>query len=144
MTDKTSAPRSRASGDVRSGESAPVGARPTHLEPDDWDPSEEEGRVLAVMGGAVRKGYWEPPARLRVIAVMGGVELDFREASLFEGGCVVEIFALMGGVNILVPPDIDVVSEGTGMMGGFESVSHRADDSDAPLLRIKGQALRER
>jgi ABC-type xylose transport system permease subunit len=95
------------------------------------------------LGGAERKGAWEPPARLDVIAIMGGVELDFTEADLLEGETVVEVLAIMGGVKIIVPGDIDIESgSGLGIMGGFASVSHRADsDDDPPLLRIRGVAL---
>jgi len=97
--------------------------------------------VVAILGGSARKGQWEPPAYLRVLAVMGGVELDFREAELYEGETVVDILAIMGGVNIIVPPDIDVETSGLGLMGGFASFSNRAEETGAPLLRIKGTAI---
>ena len=101
----------------------------------------EKGSVVAVLGGSARKGSWEPPARLRVLAVMGGVELDFREADLYEGETVVDVLAIMGGVSIIVPPDIDVEADGLGFMGGFGSLTQRADDAGAPLLRIVGTAV---
>jgi hypothetical protein len=47
----------------------------------------------------------------------------------------------MGGVEIIVPDDIDVETEGTGIMGGFEHFAHTSDDPDAPLLRITGFAI---
>ncbi len=109
--------------------------------PNDFEYEDEVGTVIAVMGEAVRKGPWEPPARLRVFAVMGGVELDFREATLLEGETVVEILAVMGGVNIIVPPDIDVHTSGMGFLGGFGSVSHHATEPGAPILHIKGLAF---
>lgn len=104
-------------------------------------PQDEEGRIVAILGGSSRSGYWEPPSRLKVRSMLGGVELDFREASLLEGETVVEVFAIMGGVEIIVPPDIDVRASGTGILGGFSSVSNRADEPDAPLLTIRGVAL---
>ncbi len=102
---------------------------------------EDVGRVVAVLGGSSRKGSWEPPARLRVLALMGGVELDFREANLLEGETVVEVLAVMGGVSIVVPPDVDVEASGTGFLGGFVGVSNQAKEADAPLLRIQGLAV---
>jgi hypothetical protein len=101
----------------------------------------EVGRVVAVLGGSARRGSWEPPALLKVYALMGGVLLDFREASLFEGETVVEVVALMGGVTIVVPPEIDVQTDGTGLLGGFSSVSNLSKQADAPLLRIRGVAI---
>jgi hypothetical protein len=109
-----------------------------HL-PDEFESESET--LVAVLSGAVRKGEWEPRERIRVFALMGGAELDFREAVMLEGVTEVSIFAMMGGVNILVPPDIDVQSEGFGLMGGFTHLGHRAEEADAPLLRIKGLAV---
>jgi hypothetical protein len=97
--------------------------------------------VVAVLGGSGRKGSWEPPALLRVLAVMGGVELDFREADLLEGTTEVEVVAFMGGVNIVVPPDVDVQANGVGLLGGFASVSSQAPEPDAPRIEIRGWAV---
>jgi hypothetical protein len=107
--------------------------------PEEFEPESET--LVAVLSGAVRKGEWEPRERVRVFALMGGAELDFREAVLLEGVTEVLVFALMGGVNILVPPDINVQSQGFGFMGGFTHLDHRSEDADAPLLRIRGLAV---
>jgi len=107
--------------------------------PEEFEPESET--LVAVLSGAVRRGEWEPRERVRVLALMGGAELDFREAVMLEGLTEVTVFALMGGVNILVPPDINVRSEGFGLMGGFTHLGHRSDDPEAPTLRIKGLAL---
>lgn len=101
----------------------------------------ERETILAIMGGSVRKGEWEPPEVLRILALMGGVDLDFSEAVLLEGVSEVHIFALMGGVNIKVPTDINVEVRGIGIMGGFNELSQRLEDPDAPTLRVRGVAL---
>jgi hypothetical protein len=59
------------------------------------------GWALALMGGASRKGVWTPPRRLNAVAVMGGVELDFRDAQLPAGETHVTAVALMGGIEIV-------------------------------------------
>ena len=41
--------------------------------------------MVAVMGAATRKGSWVPPRQLHVFAIMGGAELDFREARFGSG-----------------------------------------------------------
>ena len=105
------------------------------------DLPEETERIVAIMGGAERKGHWEPAAQISVFAFCGGAKLDFREAELLEGETVVNVFALMGGVTIFVPRDIDVEVEGSGIMGGFTHLSQRAGDDDVPLLRVTGLAL---
>ncbi len=102
---------------------------------------DETGFVFACMGGSIRKGPWEPPETLYALSLMGGVELDFREAALLEGTTEVAILAVMGGVKIVVPDDVDVEVNGIGIMGGFEHISHHAPGGDRPLIRIKGLAL---
>ncbi|HEX2191225.1 MAG TPA: DUF1707 domain-containing protein [Longimicrobiaceae bacterium] len=103
----------------------------------------ERQTVVAVMGGAVRKGSWVPPRQLHVFAVMGGAELDFREARFGAGVVEVMVFALMGGVEITVPPGVRVEVEGIAVMGGFDEHATAPPPSDphAPVVRVGGFAL---
>lgn len=106
--------------------------------------SKENGYAVAVMGGARRAGQWNPARVNHTIAVMGGVELDFREAALPQGVTELKVYTVMGGVEIIVPPGLAVESHGIGIMGGFEHVAddeRQAWDSTAPVLRISGIAL---
>jgi len=99
--------------------------------------------ILAVMGGAERKGAWTPPKHLHVITVMGGAGLDFREARFSPGVTDVTCFVLMGGVEIIVPPGVHVELNGFALMGGFGESAGREPPSDpnAPVLRIGGVAV---
>jgi Domain of unknown function (DUF1707) len=60
--------------------------------------------AVAVMGGVERKGSWRVPHTLRVVCVMGGAEIDFREVDLPPGVTQVKIVCMMGGAEIIVPP----------------------------------------
>ena len=98
---------------------------------------------VGLMGGAMRRGRWTPAAESTAIAIMGGVNLDFREAVLPAGETVVHAFAFWGGVDIIVPPGLDVAVNGIGIMGGFD---HRGDTGTpvhphAARLRVDGVAL---
>ena len=99
--------------------------------------------ILAVMGGAGRKGAWTPPKHLHVVTVMGGAELDFREARFSPGVTDVTCFVLMGGVEIIVPPGVHVELNGFALMGGFGQRGGRElpSDPNAPVLRIGGVAV---
>jgi hypothetical protein len=104
----------------------------------------EKGVVVAVMGGAARTGRWTPPRQLTAIAVMGGAELDFREAHLGPGVTEVNVLVIMGGVEIVVPPGVQVEMNGVALMGGFEArdrTSTVAAEAGAPVLRIGGFVL---
>lgn len=101
----------------------------------------EQGFALAVMGGATRKGHWTPARRTFAFALMGGVELDFREVDFPSGVTEVHAFSLMGGVDIIVPPGVNVESHGMAIMGGFDELGAQEYLPDAPTLRIAGLAV---
>jgi hypothetical protein len=105
-------------------------------------PSDQHQVVVAVMGGVERKGSWAPAPNVYVVACMGGTLLDFRDARLAEGVTNVMVLALMGGVEIIVPPDLRVESNGIGIMGGFEQGgSHPPGPVDGPVVRVSGAAI---
>jgi hypothetical protein len=99
--------------------------------------------IVAIMGGADRKGSWAPAKLTRVFALMGGASLDFRDVRMPPGTTEVQIAAIMGGVEIIVPPGLRVACDGIGIMGGFEQSGAVGADvpDDGPLLRITGLAL---
>lgn len=100
------------------------------------------GAALAIMGGFDRSGSWIVPRHLRVVAVMGGGQLDLREAKLGVGATEIEIFTFWGGVDILVPTGVRVEVTGMAVMGGFSVRGAEAtEDPNAPVLRISGLAI---
>jgi len=98
--------------------------------------------VVAVMGGAERKGRWRMPAEATAVAIMGGVLLDLRAATLTSQVTTIRAAAIMGGVDVIVPPGIRVEMNGIPLMGGGEN---RVDDDHlpltAPLVRVQYFAL---
>ena len=100
------------------------------------------GAALALMGGFARNGSWIVPRHLRVVAVMGGGELDLRLAKLGAGVTEIEIFTVMGGVEVLVPAGVRVEVTGMAVMGGFSvSGAEATENPHAPVLRISGLAV---
>jgi hypothetical protein len=117
------------------GATLPARARP--------DEVRAHGVQIAIMGGSERKGSWTPPRHLTTLAVMGGAGLDLREARFGPGLTEITIVAVMGGVEVIVPPGLAVENHGFAIMGGFEGHDQpSADpDPDAPRLRIRGVAV---
>jgi hypothetical protein len=97
--------------------------------------------AIAIMGGFQRKGTWTAPRAFTAIALMGGGEIDLREAR-FEGPeTAIRCFALMGGVTVIVPPDIETHVGGIGIMGGFDHSGTADGEPGAPRVTVTGLAL---
>jgi len=105
----------------------------------------DSGLVIGVFSGPKRQGNWQPPRHLRVVACMGGAELDFRSVRLPPGVTKVTVLALMGGVEIIVPPELSVNTSGLAIMGGFEPCDQigtpTSDDGVSARLEIRGFAM---
>ncbi|MFI1353358.1 DUF1707 domain-containing protein [Streptomyces sp. NPDC020898] len=97
---------------------------------------------VAVMGGFQRRGHWTMPRRFNSFAFWGGGELDLRDANFADREVVVNCVAIMGGMNVVVPPGVEVVVRGIGIMGGFDhSQEGVLGDPGAPRVIIQGFAF---
>jgi len=107
------------------------------------DPSlagQAQGPAVAIFSGVERKGRWVVPASMACVAVMGGMELDFSEVVLTAQETTIQVFALMGGMDITVPDGVAVRMDAFGFMGGTTQPKGDAP-SDAPVLRFQGVAI---
>ena len=103
---------------------------------------------LSMMGGNEKSGDWLCAPRHTSLTVMGGNYLDLRSARLTSRETEIVAVAVMGGIEIVVPEDVRVVSSGLGIMGGFgittgKRVTTRMNDfpADAPVIRVSGVGL---
>jgi hypothetical protein len=102
---------------------------------------DRRGWIVAVLGGAARKGRWRPARRTNVVAVLGGAELDLREAEI-GADLVITAVTVMGGVGIAVPDGVAVELGGFALMGANAAPEDRADmPPDAPVVRVRAFAL---
>ncbi|WP_330304869.1 MULTISPECIES: DUF1707 domain-containing protein [unclassified Streptomyces] len=98
--------------------------------------------AVAIMSGFERKGRWTVPRRFNSFAFWGGGEIDLREANFADREVVINCVAIMGGMNVVVPPGVEVVVRGIGIMGGFD---HREEgqpgEPGAPRVIVTGFAF---
>ncbi len=104
---------------------------------------EDSVNAVAVIGGledsvtskAFKGGY------LR--AVMGGVELDLREAVIKERPATIEVTVIMGGAEIKVPSEWKVKLDVYQKMAGVEDERGQGDlaEEDTPDLVITGKVV---
>lgn len=98
--------------------------------------------TVALMSGASRKGRWRVEPDTVSVALMGGVDIDMREAEFAAEETTITAFALMGGIDIVVPEGMEVDVEGFAVMG--DKSARLADvplRGDLPRLRVRAYAL---
>jgi hypothetical protein len=104
-------------------------------------PGKDRRWVVAIMGGETRKGRWRPSRRTNAIAVMGGIDIDLREAELADGAEFLAI-GIMGAVSIVVPEGVSVEMSGFALMGGNSGPDDRLPPvHDSPVVRVRAFSL---
>jgi hypothetical protein len=96
---------------------------------------------IAVMSEARRSGQWVVPNVYVAFAFMGGVVLDLRQARFSEREVTIQAYTFMGGVNVIVPEDIEVDVSGIAFMGGFDHRASGPGVPGAPRVKIIGFAF---
>ena len=107
-------------------------------------PGPKHEQHFAIMSGVNRKGVWVVPERFNLVALMGGAELDLRDAKFAAPEVVLTINAFMGGAQVIVGPHVRVYVEGTGIMGGYSGPSGLVEaqtDESSPVVRVRGVAI---
>jgi len=80
----------------------------------------------------------------RINAVFGGFKIDLTHADMKGDQAVMEVNAVFGGGEIIVPPNWDVVLTGSGVFGGVEDKTRRYPLDPAlarKTLTIKGSVV---
>lgn len=76
-----------------------------------------------------------------ITAVLGGSKLDLTGATMAGDTATIEVFAMMGGVQILVPRDWDVTLKVASIMGGCVDKRRPSTVPATKRLVIQGTAL---
>jgi hypothetical protein len=96
---------------------------------------------FALLGGSTRRSTCKAFRGGDLTAVLGGCEVDLRQATPAPGGAVLETFALMGGIEVKVPQDWLVIVEGVPVLGAFEDKTSHTTADPTKQLRIRGAAI---
>lgn len=89
-----------------------------------------ESNISAIMSGAKMQNSTPDFRGGELTAVMGGIELDLRNAGL-QNEATLNVFAMWGGIELKIPHDWTVISQGVPILGGFE------DKTVPPMVRDK-------
>lgn len=100
---------------------------------------------MAVLGGSRRTSHSEDFRGGDLVAFMGGCEVDLRQARIASPPAVIDAFAMWGGIEIRVPRDWRVVTQGVPFLGGYEDKTLGGDDEPTSGPRqelvVKGFAI---
>jgi hypothetical protein len=97
---------------------------------------------VAIMGGSRRRGRFRAASQLNSLAIMGGDEIDLRDAEIDSGGLTLNLYSVMGGSTIYLPESVDVEVSGFAIMGGNEERGSNARPRPgAPVVRVKAFSL---
>jgi hypothetical protein len=108
----------------------------------DWFGGQPGGSAaIAILGGFVRKGDWVAPPTLSAVAILGGGEIDLRDARFAEHTVRITAVVIMGGIQITVPEDANVQVNGIGIMGGFDHTAAGSGSPGGPRIVISGFAF---
>jgi hypothetical protein len=96
--------------------------------------------LMAMFGAAERRGRWVVPGTVTCVAMFGEAVLDLREAILQDRHVVVSVYALCGRIRLIVPSGVEVVMNGTDLLGRQRGGTSKRvpTSSDVPVIEIRG------
>jgi Domain of unknown function (DUF1707) len=97
--------------------------------------------LLAIMSGFERRGRWNVPRKLTTFTLWGGGVVDLRYADFTSAEVEIHAYSIMGGQTILLPPEVNVSIQGTGVMGAFDHAVSEVGAPGAPEITIRGFSL---
>jgi hypothetical protein len=98
--------------------------------------------MVAILGGSHRRGRFRAVGSINAVAILGGDEIDLREAEIEGGELTLNLVAVLGGENIYVPDSVEVEVGGFSLMGGHEEIgTARPPRPGAPVIRIRAYNL---
>ena len=111
-------------------------------DPDQWlerpIPSLDEGKRMCCSvhyGGDEYIFRGEPFHGARLDAFCGGIRMDLRGAVITEDE-EIDIHTFCGGIELLVPPTVNVLVKSRSFIGGVGNAAERNTDTNAPCLHI--------
>lgn len=75
-----------------------------------------------------------------VSAIMGGCELDLKNAEMEQDRMILETSAIMGGIEVRVPTHWQVIIEGSPILGSMEDKTAKAENPTKKLI-LKGASI---
>ena len=99
-----------------------------------------DDNYFAMMSGAESRNTNKNYTGGKATAIMGGIDIDLRDAQIKKSASL-EVFVLMGGIDIRVPRGWVVRSQTMVFLGGTENKADDTTASSSPVLTIVGNVI---
>ena len=94
--------------------------------------------ILGILGSGDRRGRWRVAERVTVVNVLGGADLDLREATLAAPEVHITVVSLCGGSDIVVPEGVHVELSSFAFLGGDElKLEGPEPPPGAPIVHVR-------
>jgi hypothetical protein len=96
--------------------------------------------IAALFSTEERYGRWVVPSVVSCSAVFGEVIIDLREALLQDRHVVLNVYAFFGRIRLTVPAGVEVVMNGTEIIGRQRGGTTRTVPAavDVPVIEVRG------
>src|SRR5215472_8293621 len=78
--------------------------------------------MVAIMGGSHRRGRFRTVGSINAVAVMGGDEIDLRDAEIEGGELTLTLFARTSRSNVYAPAPVEIEVGGISIIGRHKEV----------------------
>ena len=97
--------------------------------------------TLALLSKTKRKGRWSLKGGTTAIAILGSCTLDLRQATIHGQEVVIDTYAVLGSLKVIVRPGTAVDLGGFAILGSRDTKVEDDPNPGSPVVRIRGLAL---
>ena len=102
--------------------------------------ADDHARVLALFGDVSRSGRWRLGRSVRALGLFGGVRLDLRQAEVTAGEITVDVDAVCGAVDVIVPDGVVLDMSGYALFGAQNAdAGEERPPTGAPVVHLRAR-----
>jgi predicted membrane protein len=111
------------------------------LSSSEGEETENTIKLFALMSGVKRSIVSKEFQGGELTAIMGGCEIDFRDAQIKDTEAVIDVFVMWGGIELRVPMGWTVIIRAVPIMGGVEDRTYPSKEGVTKRLIITGNIV---
>lgn len=96
--------------------------------------------VVAILGSSDQKNMSDNFTGSKATAILGGAKIDIRKTTI-KKSATVEVFVIMGGVELVVPRGVIIRNQTNAILGGVENKTDQEVTKNSPVLTVVGDVV---